>query len=135
MATAAAKAFLGVGWSFPVQATDGHTAVAQYEEDIRQAILIILLTGEGERVMRPEFGAGLGDFVFEPVNPTTLAAIERRVRDALVDWELRIDVLGVSVTADPSRVGTVLIEIQYRIRSTNAVDNLVYPFYLGEGSR
>ena len=134
METRAVKAFLGVGWTFPVQQLDGHTALAQYEEDIRQSIVIILLTGR-ERVMRPEFGAALSEFVFQPVNPTTLATMERRVREALVDWELRIDVVNVSVAPDVRRPGAVLIDIQYRIRSSNAVRNLVYPFYLSEGAR
>ena len=108
--------------------------MAQYEEDVRQALRIILLTNPGERIMRPTFGAGLSSFQFEPVNTTTLQLIRTRVEDAVVDWESRVDVLGVSVSADPSRQGTVLIDIRYRVRLTNTVGNLVYPFYLGEGS-
>jgi phage baseplate assembly protein W len=129
-----AKAFLGVGWSFPLAATDGDTSMAAYEEDIRQALLIILLTNHGERMMRPEFGAGLRDFLFEPINQTTLATMARQTREALVDWEPRVDVMDVTVAPDPSRMGSVLIEIGYRVRASNAVRNLVYPFYLGEGS-
>src|SRR4051794_3162034 len=128
------KSFLGVGWSFPPAATGGQAEMAQYEEDIRQAILIILLTKDGERLMRPTFGAGLNRFVFEPVNPTTMAALQTRVRDALIDWEPRIDVLNVVVTSSPDRAGTLLIDMSYRVRATNSIGNLVYPFYLGEGS-
>jgi uncharacterized protein len=128
------KAFLGVGWSFPLAAAAGQAEMAAYEEDVRQAILIILLTNNGERVMRPTFGAGLKSFVFEPINPTTMAALQRRVEDALIDWEPRIDVVSVSVTPSPDLLSTVLIDITYRVRATNSVGNLVYPFYLGEGS-
>jgi uncharacterized protein len=127
------RAFLGVGWNYPVGQRAGHTAVAQYEEDIRQAIRIILLTNPGERVMRPTFGAGLNDFLFEPVTPSTMTALETRVREALIDDEPRIDVNTVTVTADDSTSGRVLIDIVYRVRSSNALANLVYPFYLGEG--
>jgi phage baseplate assembly protein W len=127
------RAFLGVGWNYPVGQRAGHTALAQHEEDIRQAIRIILLTNPGERVMRPTFGAGLNDFLFEPVTPGTMTALETRVREALIDEEPRIDVNAVTVTADDSTSGRVLIDIVYRVRSSNAVANLVYPFYLQEG--
>jgi phage baseplate assembly protein W len=128
------KTFLGVGWSFPVNTSGGQADMVRYEEDIRQSILIILLTNNGERVMRPTFGAGLNKFLFEPVNPTTLAALQTRVHDSLIDWEPRIDVLAVEVTPSPKSLSTVLIDISYRVRATNSVGNLVYPFYLGEGS-
>jgi uncharacterized protein len=127
------KAFLGIGWSYPVGARGGQASMAVYDEDVRQAIRIILLTNPGERIMRPTFGAGLNRFVFEPVNTTTMHAIRTRVEDALIDWESRIDVREVAVTADPNRRSTLLIDIHYRVRLTNTVGNLVYPFYLQEG--
>jgi len=128
------KTFLGVGWSFPVATAGGEASMAQFEEDIRQAILIILLTNNDERMMRPTFGAGLNRFLFEPVNPTTMAQVQTRVHDALIDWEPRIDVIEVTVTPSAKSLSTVLIDISYRVRATNSVGNLVYPFYLGEGS-
>jgi phage baseplate assembly protein W len=132
---ASSKSFLGVGWNFPLAATvTGQAAMAVYEEDVRQAILIILQTNNGERLMRPTFGAGLNAFAFEPINPTTMAALQTRVENALIDWEPRIDVVAVSVTPSPAAIGTLLIDITYRVRLTNSVGNLVYPFYLGEGS-
>jgi uncharacterized protein len=129
-----AKRFLGIGWAFPpgVEA-DGATAEAVYEEDVRQAIRIILGTNPGERVMRPDFGAGLRAFVFEPVNATTKAQLRNRVQDSLVTWERRIDVETVQINPDAARPFRLLIEIQYRVRATNSVQNLVYPFYLEEG--
>jgi hypothetical protein len=129
------KAFLGVGWKFiPCVTGDGKIALVQYENDIREAILIILGTDLGERVMRPTFGAGLNDFVFEPLNSTTLHLVQTRVHDALVAWEPRIDVLDVTVSVDPSEPNKLLIALTYRIRATNTQFNLVYPFYLEEGS-
>ena len=126
-------AFLGKGWSFPVCVDSGQIATAAYEEDVRQAILIILGTDPGERIMRPDFGAGLSAFVFEPMTPTTLESLRVRVDEALVDWEPRIDVEKVSVEAVPDQ-GKVLIDVHYRVRATNARHNLVYPFYLSEGA-
>lgn len=134
MAAVSNKSFLGIGWNFPVAQTAGQTEMAQYEEDVRQAVLIVLLTNPGERIMRPTFGAGLNDFLFEPINPTTMATIRQRVEDSLIDWEPRIDVMSVSVTQDQKNSATLLIDIVYRVRATNNVGNLVYPFYLGEGS-
>ena len=129
------KAFLGEGWAWPMGlAEDGRVKTAVYEEDVAQAIRIILSTNPGERVMRPTFGAGLDDFLFEPINTTTLALIENRVRESLIDWEARIDLLNVMVTAVDQRNGKLLIEIDYRVRATNTHHNLVYPFYLQEGT-
>jgi phage baseplate assembly protein W len=130
-----AKAFLGVGWAFPpALEADGSIATAAYEEDIRQAIRIIMGTNPGERVMRPDFGAGLGAFVFEPVNPTTMARLQSRVQEALVAWEPRIDVEAVTVTTDAVERNRLLIDVGYRVRATNTRHNLVYPFYLEEGT-
>jgi len=126
--------FLGRGWAFPVRVEAGQAATAAYDEDVRQAILIILGTDPGERAMRPDFGAGLRAFVFEPLNPSTLEALRQRVLEALVDWEPRIDVEAVAATADVADVGKVLIQMSYRVRATNSHANLVYPFYLEEGS-
>jgi phage baseplate assembly protein W len=129
------KAFLGIGWSFPIcLATDGRVDTVAYEEDIAQAIKIILGTNRGERVMRPDFGAGLNAFVFEPVSQTTLQLVQTRVEEALIDWEPRIDVVAVKVTTDAATRNRLLIDITYRVRATNTVRNLVYPFYLQEGA-
>ncbi len=128
------KAFLGVGWAFPPGIDpDGTISEAVYEEDIRQAIRIILGTNR-ERVMRPDFGAGLNAFVFEPINTTTMTLLQNRVREALIEWEPRIVVREVLVTAATNAPSKLLIDIRYTIRATNAVANLVYPFYLQEGS-
>ena len=128
------KAFLGRGWAFPLQnGPDGEVAMAAFEEDIRQAILIIMQTDPGERVMRPDFGAGLNALVFEPVNTTTLALVRHRVEQALILWEPRINVIEVLVTTDDNERNRLLIEVQYQVRATNTFYNLVYPFYLLEG--
>ena len=127
-----ARAFLGRGFAFPPAVSGGAVAMAEYEEDIRQAVLIILGTDPGERVMRPDFGAGLRALVFEPINTHTLALARHRVEQALILWEPRIDSIGVSVTAQP-RAGRLDIGVRYRVRTTNTFYNLVYPFYLQEG--
>ena len=128
-------AFLGTGWGFPLGlAVDGSPSMVDHEEDVRQSIRIILGTEPGERVMRPDFGAGLGAFVFEPINAMTMTRIRTLVHDALVDWEARIDVLDVTVTAPRDRDGQLDIEVSYRVRTSNSLHNLVYPFYLDEGT-
>jgi uncharacterized protein len=128
------KAYLGVGWAFPVKPVDGRLRYAAYEEDVEQAIQIILLTDPAERPMLPEFGGGLRRFVFEPNAPATWRAIERLVRSALIDWEPRIDVEDVEVTPDDQEPNLLLIHVDYVVRATNSHYNRVYPFYLLEGS-
>ena len=130
------REFLGVGWNFPLALDrDGSIAQVAYEEDIRQAIHIILGTDPGERVMRPDFGAGLRAFLFEPLSTATMMLVRQRVEQALIRWEPRIEVMEVTVTADDRELGKLLINIRYRVRSTNTFYNLVYPFYLAEGER
>jgi len=127
------KAFLGVGWAFPPAASaTGDMATAAYETDIQQSIRIILGTAPGERVMRPDFGAGLKTLIFEPMNTTTAALAQYNVQTALVQWEPRIDQITVTVTPQPAD-GSLSIDIRYRVRLTNVFYNLVYPFYLTEG--
>lgn len=130
------KAFLGIGWSFPPQLeVTGTPLLVPYDEDIRQSITIIMGTEPGERIMRPDFGAGLNRFVFEPLNTTTMALVQTRVHEALVDWEPRIEVVNVTVTADVNEKNLLRININYRIRATNTLHNLVYPFYLQEATQ
>lgn len=122
--------FLGVGWEFPVKKDEsGLPSVAKYEDCIRRSIWIILGTSRGERMMRPDFGCGINDLVFSTNTPRTLGQLAREVQRALLLWEPRIDVLNVHV--DPTNNDAVLlININYQVRSTNNVFNLVYPFYL-----
>jgi phage baseplate assembly protein W len=135
MADTTSKEFLGSGWAFPPALDpDGRIALAAHEEDIRQAIRVILGTRPGERVMRPDFGSGLHALVFEPVSQRTLALARHRVEEALILWEPRIDTVSVDVRWEGAR-GRLLIDIRYRVRLTNTFYNLVYPFYLTEGER
>jgi len=126
---------LGVGWGFPVDRGEADMqslrfAAARYEESVRQSILIILSTAKGERVMRPDFGCGLQELVFAINNSSTQGMAEFEVKDALLRWEPRIDVLRVQASAAGDRYEQLLIDIDYRVRSTDTRFNLVYPFYL-----
>jgi phage baseplate assembly protein W len=125
---------LGRGWAAPARVDEsGEIRADGGPEKVRQSILLILGTNRGERLMRPDFGAGLEDFVFETATTTTAALIRHQVETALVLWEPRIDVLDVSVELTDRRSGRLEITIGYRIRSTNTFYNLVYPFFLREG--
>lgn len=127
------KDFLGRGWTFPIGVdANRRIALSEYEDDIREALRIILLTSKGERVMRPEFGAGLHDFVFESMSATTIGRMQAAVTDALVKWEPRVQVIGVTVEPEHGEIGKLLIDIEYRVRATNNRFNLVFPFYLKE---
>jgi len=128
------KAFLGRGWSFPVALNDkeGTIRLSEHEQDIRESMWIILSTSKGERVMRPDFGCGIHDLVFEVVNTFTLAEIESLVREALATFEARIEVLRVKAERGEPLDGKLRISIDYQVRGTNNQLNLVYPFYVGE---
>lgn len=106
--------------------------ISSYEEDIKEAIHIILGTAKGERLMRPDFGCGIHEYVFCSMNVVNIHLIENSVREALLMWEPRIKVISVK-TEPKAEEGKLLIEIDYEVRTTNTRFNLVYPFYLKEG--
>ncbi len=125
------RRILGQGWRFPLGVDGrGGLALAKGENDIKEAIVAILCTAQGERVMRPEFGSSIHEFVFAPNNATTAGLIAYQVQEALVRWEPRIELTNVDVQPDPLEDGRVLINIQYRVKATNDEVNMVYPFYL-----
>ena len=102
-------------------------------QHIEESIYLILSTAKGERVMLPEFGCGIHDQVFAPNNSTTLAIVTHLVREALVAYEPRIDLIDVAVETAAEQPNLLLIRVDYRIRATNSMGNLVYPFYITEG--
>jgi len=137
-AAGSSEGFLGHGWAFPVRLDSDHRLLmtASGDEAIRQSIWMILGTARGERVMRPDFGCDIHDFVFDVHDAGTAGAICEAVREALTRWEPRIDVLDVATvpdvvgTLDIAEPNRILIEINYQVRSSNSRFNLVYPFYL-----
>lgn len=129
-----ASEFLGKGLKFPV-GTDsrGALVMSEHEEDIREAIRIILATAKGERVMRPQFGCGIHDYQFEAISTSVLGLMESSVRDALIRWEPRIELVSVRALTEQIAEGKIIISVEYRVRTTNNQFNLVWPFYLTEG--
>lgn len=125
-----AHEFLGSGWCFPVGVAGGQIAAASDDDKVRQSIELILRTAPGERVMRPDFGCGIHDLVFDTLSDEMLGRVQREVSQALAQWEPRIDVLGVTAVQDAETWTRLLIEIDYQVRSTNSRFNLVFPFYV-----
>ena len=129
------RPFLGTGWKFPLQVTPtGGIATATAEQRIEEAILLILSTGRGERVMLPDFGCGIHDLVFAPNHSSTVSKIVDSVRRSLVAFEPRIDVLDVTAETTDGQPNLLLIRVDYRIRDANSMKNLVYPFFITEGA-
>lgn len=128
--------FLGRGWKFPVQVDgqNGRVLVSEYEEDIIEAIRIIIMTRKGERVMRPDFGCEVHDHLFDVIDYTMLKQMEAKVQNALIYWEPRITDIEVTAETNPEHDNLVDIHIAYVVRTTNNPFNLVYPFYINEGS-
>ncbi len=126
--------FLGRGWAFPVRLEAGSGRIAQVEEeqDIRESLLIILQTEPGERLMHPEFGAGLRAVLHGVNSAATRALVQHRVKQALIQWEPRIHVDRVLVKTRDQQPNLIDIDIGYTVRRSNTFYNLVYPFYVQE---
>lgn len=123
--------FVGRGFSWPLEVDHtGAIRLTNGPEEVDRSIRVVLLTAPGERLMRPQFGCRIWDLLFEPVNANLLGLISEAVRDALAQWEPRIEVEEVSPVQDEENSGLVRISITYRIKSTNDRRNLVYPFYV-----
>lgn len=126
--------FLGAGWKFPVQLNrQKDIALSREEEDIQEAIGMILSIAPGERLMHPDFGCGIHELVFAPNDTGTAGLARFYVEQALARWEPRIDLEEVEVQADPGESARLLISVTYRVRTTDSRFNMVYPFYLTRG--
>ncbi|MHC4392319.1 MAG: GPW/gp25 family protein [Planctomycetota bacterium] len=130
------KAFLGVGWKFPIDVDRRRgVAMSRYEDNIYESIIIILGTAPGERIMRPEFGCKVHDLIFAPNNPNTHGLIIHYVGQSVRDWEPRVQDVTVEVEPDPEDETKVLVKVEYRVVTTNNIFNLVYPFFLQRESQ
>jgi uncharacterized protein len=122
---------IGSGIAFPLRVDRrGGVALAAGDEDVQEAIRVIIGTAPGERPMRPEFGCGIHDYVFESIDAYAVTCIEREILTALDRWEPRIDVLDIELDLSRAESGVLQIELTYALRATNDVRNLVYPFYV-----
>ena len=130
------RPFLGRGWSFPpaFQRSIAGVEMLEQEADIASSLEIILTTSIGERVMAPDFGCNLEDLLFENLDTTLKTLVADQIETALLYYEPRIDVEKINLDTDRELEGIVLIEVTYRVRSTNTRYNFVYPFYKIEGT-
>ena len=129
------KAFRGSGLAFPLAVTpQGRLATVSGQNKVEQSIWLILSTALQERLMHPDYGCGIHDLVFSPSAPQSVGQIVDQLRRALVAQEPRIDVLDVSGEIPPGEANLLLLRVEYRIRENNALANMVYPFFITEGS-
>ena len=128
------SSFLGTGWSFPptFNQDTGTVEMVSDEEDIVQSLEIILSTRPAERIMQPDFGCELSQFLFEEISQGLITGIKGTISDALLYHESRIDVEDINIEESEEQ-GLLLISITYTVRATNSRFNLVYPFYINEG--
>lgn len=127
--------FLGVGWKFPVEVdeTTGRIRTVGYEDDVREAVYLIMMTKVGERMMQPDYGCRISDFTFETMDYTQIVELQKEIMNALILWEPRIINVDVNIEVDDVTVGKLNISLSYVVRSTNNPYNLVYPYYINEG--
>lgn len=129
------KSFLGRGWTFPVTFRAGSYSVelSEEEKDIKESLIVLLTTSQGERVMRHEYGANLENMLFESINVTTATIIINRLKRAILFHEPRVEVNDIDLTPDLAN-GMITVTIEYTIITTNTRTNLVFPFYLNEAT-
>lgn len=125
--------FLGTGWAFPPK-FDFYTKKVKMvsdEDDIKESLIILLSTMKKERVLLPEYGCDLEKLVFEEVDNTMHHFIIDLIKNAVILNEARVDVEDVKLKIE---IGTIFITIEYTVRHTNSRYNLVYPFYINQGT-
>jgi phage baseplate assembly protein W len=132
--------FLGRGWGFPptfsknVDQSGGTVVMVQDEEDILQSLHILFSTMTLERVMLPEYGCTLQSQVFESIDSSLFARIRHLLSDAILYYEPRIILNEIDIRQAEDDLGRIDILLDYMIRQTNTRSNMVYPFYLSEGT-
>lgn len=129
------NSFLGRGWSFPPTFTRGDHGVAmvEEEEDIRQSLIILLATIKGERIMQPDYGANTDSLLFEPLNVSFAKRMSTKLEKAILYYEPRIKTDDINFKQDNVN-GLVEIRIDYTIIATNNRRNIIYPYYINEGT-
>jgi len=124
-------AFIGRGLTFPMGVDHtGSISLTSGPEDLDRSIRVVLATAPGERLMRKDFGCRIWELLFEPVNANTLGLMAQAVREAVAQWEPRVEVEEVNVVPDENESAMVRIAVTYRVRTTNDRRNLVFPFYV-----
>ncbi len=128
--------FLGRGWSFPPTFNRSRPGVEMLEQeaDIASSLEILLSTIPGERVMLPQYGCNLEELVFESLDTRMKTLMADKVESAILYHEPRIDLESVRLDDSGELEGVVLIEIVYRVKSTNSRFNFVFPYYKLEGT-
>jgi len=125
------KDFLGRGWRFPIVPDEtGGLGYSEADDNVEQSVRILLLTRIGERPMRGGFGTQLADMVFLPGGNLNLRRLETEVKQAIITWEPRVELLAVEAELDPKDETRVTISVSYRVRRSNSRLSLVFPFYL-----
>ncbi|MEL0635653.1 GPW/gp25 family protein [Marinomonas sp. TI.3.20] len=127
--------FLGSGWAFPPRfaSSNQRVTLSQDEEDIQQSLSILLSTSPGERIMSPDYGCRLNKFVFAELTQTTFTEIKYEIQQAILFFESRIDLQDIHIQPNVDQ-GELMIRLEYLIVTTNTRSNMVYPFYLQEGT-
>jgi phage baseplate assembly protein W len=131
-----AKEFFGSGLKFPlgIDPRTGKIEMVSGEEDIKESVGILIKTYVGERVMRADYGARTQDIVFSITGDYLGNSSRQELQDAILIHEPRVHAVEVQIKEDSGREGMLLVEIGYRVRSTNNYFNMVYPFYTTEGA-
>jgi phage baseplate assembly protein W len=125
------SSIIGSGLAFPLGVDRrGSVALAHGENDIEQALGVILSTAPGERPMRPEFGCEVHDLIFDTIDAAMIGKMDTAIRTALDRWEPRIVVTGIDFDLTDKNEGQLAVTIDYIVRATNHQRNLVYPFYV-----
>lgn len=129
-------AFLGRGWHFPpvFDPATGEVQMVQGEPDIAESLRILMATRPGERIMQPAYGCRLHDYVFDLNAPETAGAIETAIRQAILFFEPRITVHEVTVASEDWMHGRMSVMLEYTVDQTNSRANMVFPFYIDEGT-
>jgi phage baseplate assembly protein W len=124
--------FLGTGWRFPILPDEaGRLAYAEGTDSIAHCLRALLLTGLGERVMRPDLGTRAPELVFAPDSVQNLRDLEDSIRDAVRMFEPRVELEDVRAEMSPTEPTRVTVSVGYRVRHSNTKANLVFPYYLG----
>tara|TARA_B100000575_G_scaffold233589_1_gene195062 strand:- start:562 stop:975 length:414 start_codon:yes stop_codon:yes gene_type:complete len=130
------KSFLGTGWGFPPSFNKDLSSVEMVsdEQDIKESLQIYLSTKIGERIMRSNYGCLIHDYIFESIDDNTISTIGHEIKRTIYEFEPRIHVIDVKTNKSDSSQGLINISVYYEIISTNVRDNIVFPFYINEGT-
>ena len=107
-------------------ATDGFRTIKSFRKLIKQNLKMLILTNKGERVMIPNYGVGINQFLFEQYNSSTFARIETEILEQVSMYMPVVNILELMFIPNETNPNAIIAKIEYSIPDIGVKDLLQF---------